>query len=278
MLGTEDLNPYSKEITEWDTYTIVKFIHLMDIEAYYAVFNALDKIAQAVDEILKTIKNGGRVFYVGAGTSGRIAAQDIIELEPTYGIRGLFEYIIAGGREALERSVERAEDDEVTPIEELKKRGFNSRDIILGISASGRTPFVIASMKYAKEIGSRTIGITNNKYSKMEECADILIELISGPEVIQGSTRMKAGTAQKMTLNIISTTVAIKLGYTYKNMMYRLRSNWNSKLFQRSIRILITEFELSEDDAKKLLEKHNYLLSEAINEVLENRRKNLKSV
>ena len=218
--STEDINPFSVNIHEWDEETISSFIHLSDIAAYEAVGKAMDEISKACRMILESLEKGGRVIYLGAGTSGRVAAQDVVELLPTYDLgTDYFDFILAGGVGSLVKSVEGAEDDRNGSIEELKFRNIKQADIIVGVTASGTTPFVIGGMDYARSVGGRTIGITNNHGKIVEQSSDLCIELLTGSEVIQGSTRMKAGTAQKMALNIIATTVAVKLDRTHRNTL-----------------------------------------------------------
>jgi N-acetylmuramic acid 6-phosphate etherase len=263
--STEDINPFSVNIHEWDEETISSFIHLSDIAAYEAVGKAMDEISKACRMILESLEKGGRVIYLGAGTSGRVAAQDVVELLPTYDLgTDYFDFILAGGVGSLVKSVEGAEDDRNGSVEELKQRRLNSKDTVVGISASGTTPFVLGGMEYARTLGCRTIGITNNHGKKIEKSSDLCIELLTGPEVIQGSTRMKAGTAQKMALNIISTTVAVRLGRSYRNTMSHMGSWYNEKLKKRSINILVTQFSMTESDAVKMLTENNYNINRCI--------------
>ncbi len=264
-MGTEDNNIRTRDIDKMDTLKIVETIHLEDIRAYEAVGCAKESIAKVIDSIYERVTAGGRVFYIGAGTSGRIAAQDVAELEPTYGIMYIFYYIMAGGNEALAKSKEGAEDDREKAIEELKGYELNEKDVVIGITASGRTPFVVAAIEYGKSVGSYTVSITNNRNSVVSKISDYSIVLDTGEEVIQGSTRMKAGTAQKMTLNIISTTLAIKLGKTDGNVMTHMKAFYNEKLKNRAVKILIDKFGIDEEKARKILEMVNYNIPEALN-------------
>ncbi len=264
-MGTEDNNIRTRDIDKMDTLKIVETIHLEDIRAYEAVGCAKESIAKVIDSIYERVTAGGRVFYVGAGTSGRIAAQDVAELEPTYGIMYIFYYIMAGGNEALAKSKEGAEDDREKAIEELKGYELNEKDVVIGITASGRTPFVVAAIEYGKSVGAYTVSITNNRNSVVSKISDYSIVLDTGEEVIQGSTRMKAGTAQKMTLNIISTTLAIKLGKTDGNVMTHMKAFYNEKLKNRAVKILIDKFGIDEEKARKILEMVNYNIPEALN-------------
>ncbi len=263
--STEDINKFSIDIDKWGYNEIARFIHLSDIEAYTSITSQIDKIAAVAEMIVGAVKKGGRAIYVGAGTSGRIAVIDVVELMPTYGLgKESFDYVMAGGDRALTESVEGSEDDKNEAVLALKEKKLSGSDILIGVSASGSTPYVLAAMEYAKSIGCRTVGITSNRKKPIQEVSDICIELLTGAEVIQGSTRMKAGTAQKMTLNIISTSVAIKLGRTYRNTMSNMGSWYNKKLKQRAVNILEEQFKLSEEASTEILKKVNYDISAAI--------------
>ena len=263
--STEDLNTFTTNIDSWGLSEIAHFIHLSDIESYEAVGRVIDKIAKASEIALEALRNGGRVIYIGAGTSGRIAAQDVVELKPTYGLgEESFTYIMAGGEKALMHSVEGSEDIEAEAVRSLDKIHLTKKDLVVGITASGTTPFVLSSLNYARSTGCHTIGITCNQDKPITKLSDLCIELLTGPEVIQGSTRMKAGTAQKMTLNIFSTAIAIKLGRTYRNTMSNMGSWYNQKLKRRAINILCEQFELSEREAKRILSSVDYNISKAI--------------
>jgi N-acetylmuramic acid 6-phosphate etherase len=264
-LTTEENNPKTRGISSKRTEDIVRIINEEDFQAFEAVKASVTEIAKAADICLSGIKKGGRVIYVGAGTSGRIAVQDIVELDPTYGLDSkTFLYVMAGGLDALLKSQEGSEDDTQAAVDALKKIDLKRDDIVVGISASGRTPFVLAALKYGNDIGSSTIGIVNNPGSVIEKEASHCIVLDTGPEVIQGSTRMKAGTAQKLTLNAMSTTIAIKLGRVYDNMMSYMGVTFNAKLKERAISFLMNEFAVSRDDALRTLEKSDYKLWAAI--------------
>lgn len=264
-MTTEENNPKTRGISSKRTEDIVRIINEEDFQAFEAVKASVTEIAKAADICLSGIKKGGRVIYVGAGTSGRIAVQDIVELDPTYGLDSkTFLYVMAGGLDALLKSQEGSEDDTQAAVVALKKIDLKRHDIVVGISASGRTPFVLAALKYGNSIGSSTIGIVNNPGSVIEKEASHCIVLDTGPEVIQGSTRMKAGTAQKLTLNAMSTTIAIKLGRVYDNMMSYMGVTFNAKLKERAISFLMNEFAVSRDDAIRTLEKSDYKLWAAI--------------
>jgi len=269
-MGTEDNNFRTKDISSLNTRKMVETIHIEDIRAYEAVGCSLNQIASVIDKILSRLNEGGRVFYVGAGTSGRIASQDVIELEPTYGIENIFIYIMAGGVDALSHSREGVEDNRDEAKKELEKYNIGMEDVIIGISASGRTPFVLEAIKFGNISGSYTVGIGNNSNSPLSLEAQDFIFLDTGEEVIQGSTRMKAGTAQKMTLNIISTSIAVKLGFTDGNLMIHMRAFYNEKLKKRAIKIIIQKTGLDEIRAREVLETVNYDIPKAIERLKNN--------
>ncbi|AAT42599.1 N-acetylmuramic acid 6-phosphate etherase [Picrophilus oshimae] len=265
MNDTEDINLNTVDIDTWDFQRIAEFIHLSDISAYEAVGRQIENISRLAEVSCNAIRNGGRVIYIGAGTSGRIAAQDVVELKPTYNLgRESFDYIIAGGERALAESVENSEDDQDAAVKDLKSININKNDVVIGISASGTTPFVISALKFSMNLGCLTAGITCNENREIKKFSNICIELITGAEVIQGSTRMKAGTAQKMALNIISTSIAVKLGRTYKNTMSSMESWYNQKLRSRAVNILMHQFNLKHDDAVNILERTDYDISRSI--------------
>jgi N-acetylmuramic acid 6-phosphate etherase len=213
----------------------------------------LPKIELLVLDIVKQMKKGGRVFYIGAGTSGRLGVLDASEIPPTFGVpNNLFNGIIAGGDYGLRHSIVHAEDDEHAAWEELLKLGVSEQDIIIGIAASGTTPFVIGALKQANSNGILTASITCNPDSPIAELAHHRIELILGPEFVTGSTRLKAGSAQKMTLNMISTATMIKLGRVKGNRMVNMKLV-NAKLIDRGTRILMQELHLDYDEAKQKL-------------------------
>lgn len=252
-LLTEQRNPASIDIDKKSTEEIIRIINEEDKKIAYAVEKEISKISKAVDLIVDSIKKGGRLFFIGAGTSGRLGVLEAAEIPPTFGVNSdLVQGIIAGGIEALYKSVEEVEDDRDAGIKDLLSRGFTSKDILVGISASGRTPYTIAALEFAKKIGAKTIGITCNPNSEMAKIADITIEAIVGPEVITGSTRMKAGTAQKMILNMLTTTAMIKLGKVYENFMVDLRAV-NEKLRERAKRIVMAITGISYEEADRII-------------------------
>jgi N-acetylmuramic acid 6-phosphate etherase len=240
-LETEQRNPASERLSEMDTIEILRVINEEDKKVAYAVEKALPEIAKLVEAIFEAVRSGGRWIYVGAGTSGRLAAIDVAELLSTYDVGPeVVEALVAGGPGAMVRPIEGAEDDEEMAVRELKARRVCEKDVVVGISASGRTPYVVSALKYAKSVGARTAAITCVENSPATEYADIIVAVKTGPEVITGSTRMKAGTAQKMVLTMLSTAVMVKLGRVYGNLMVALQPV-SQKLRERAKRIIMME-------------------------------------
>ncbi|KRM40816.1 N-acetylmuramic acid-6-phosphate etherase [Lactobacillus hamsteri DSM 5661 = JCM 6256] len=237
------------------TSEMVKIMNEEDQKVAVAVGTQNDQIAKAIDEAAKRYKKGGRLIYIGAGTSGRLGVLDAAELVPTYGIKperaiGL----IAGGQGAMYKAVEGAEDDTNLGASDLKKLNLNEKDTVLGLAASGRTPYVIGGIEYANKIGALTISIACVKESEIGKLSNIAIEALVGPEVVTGSTRMKAGTAQKMILNMISTGVMIKQGKVFENVMIDVMPT-NSKLVNRASRIISSVTDATQEEAIQALEK-----------------------
>jgi len=219
----------------------------------HAVREVLPSVSQAVDEIVKRIQSGGRLFYIGTGTSGRLGVLDASECPPTFGVSpDLVQAVIAGGYDACYRAVEASEDDGEAGARDLDQRGFTNGDALVGIAASGRTPYTVGAVEHARKIGALTIAITCVPDSAIAKAAEIAIVPLVGPEVIAGSTRLKAGTAQKLVLNMLSTATMIKLGYVTGNRMTNVQTR-NVKLQARAIRILMAETELDERAAKQAL-------------------------
>jgi len=217
---------------------IVRLINREDATVAAAVGRALPQIARAIDVVVAGLRHGGRLIYVGAGTSGRIGALDASEIPPTFNTDPrTVQFIMAGGPKALGASTEASEDDTKLAVSEMKKRKPGKHDIVLGIATSGRTPFTIAAVEYARRHGARTIALTCNRDSPLERAADFAIVTEVGPEVLAGSSRMKAGTAHKMVLNMISTGAMTRLGYVYGNLMVNVWTK-NEKLIQRAVRIV----------------------------------------
>ena len=253
-LTTEQINSKSSQIDMCTTREMLEIINNEDMIVPMAVREKLDSIVEAVDVIVEAIKSGGRLFYIGAGTSGRLGVLDAAECPPTFGTDPkLVRAIIAGGNEALIRAVEGAEDSEEFGKAAISENNITGKDVVVGITASGRTPYVLAAIKEAKRIGAKTVGISNNPQSLVKKMADIEITLLVGPEVIMGSTRMKSGTSQKLVLNMITTAVMIKLGKVYGNLMVDLQPT-NKKLVNRTVRIVMHATGMNESEAKKYLE------------------------
>ncbi len=212
---------------------MLRRINAEDAQVAAAVGAAIPAIARAVHAATAALAEGGRLVYVGAGTSGRLAVLDAAECPPTFGVdRGAVTAVIAGGREAAWRSAEGAEDDEAAGIRDLEAAGVRAVDVVVGLAASGRTPYTVAALRRARELGCRTVAVTGNPGTPLAATADIPIEVLTGPEVIAGSTRLKAGTAQKMVLNLISTGAMVRLGRTYSNLMVGVQAT-NAKLVRR---------------------------------------------
>jgi N-acetylmuramic acid 6-phosphate etherase len=237
-LGTEQSNPAAKNLDLKSSLEIVRIINAEDAQVATAVKSALPQIACAIDLIAAALKRGGRLIYVGAGTSGRIAALDAAECPPTFNTDPkMVQFIIAGGTKALGAAVEANEDSREFGEREMARKKPGQNDVIVGIAASGRTPFTVAALQYARHHGAKTIAVTCNRASPLEKAAHIAIITEVGPEVIAGSSRMKAGTAQKMILNMLSSGTMIRLGYVYGNLMVNVKVK-NEKLFERGLSIL----------------------------------------
>lgn len=250
---TEKENSNTTKIDQASTLDALRLINDEDKLVAVAVEKVLPEVAKAVDEIVGRLTNGGRLFYVGTGTSGRLGVLDASEIPPTYGVSyELVQGIIAGGYDALYRATESSEDNKEQGIGDLKARGVNAKDAVIGIAASGRTPYTIGAVEYARSIGCFTACIVCNPQSAITKAVDIAIVPVVGPEAITGSTRMKAGTAQKLVLNMISTAAMIRLGYVKGNRMTNMKPA-NEKLKERSVRILIAETHLEESAAEKLM-------------------------
>jgi len=267
-LITEMRNPKSQGIDNKSISEILRIINEEDALVALAVREALPQIEKLAQMCLETLKSDGRVFYVGAGTSGRIAFIDAVELVPTYGLpEGIFVPIIAGRLEALRRSVEGVEDLAEEAKKDLLNHKLCSKDLVIGIAASGSTPYVGGALAYAKQVGCKTALICNVDKPSLARLADIVVCVVTGPEVIAGSTRMKAGTAQKMVLNMLSTTVMIKLGKVYDNLMVDVLV-LNEKLRSRAVNIVMQLTNVDEETAKIVLEKANYNVKLAVLHVI----------
>ena len=261
QLDTEQSNPDSLHIDEMSTRDILTTINNEDQKVALAVKDVLPQISIAVDCIYHQMCKGGRLIYIGAGTSGRLGVLDASECPPTYGVNStLVQGLIAGGKEAL---IEGAEDSQELAVEDLKNIHLTDKDVVCGIAASGRTPYVLSALQYAHTIGSETVSICCVHNGEISKYSHYPIEVITGPEVITGSTRMKAGTAQKLILNMISTSVMIKRGKVYKNLMVDLQPT-NEKLKTRAINIVSQSLDCSEEESIKLLTKCHYNVKIAI--------------
>ncbi|TJX68880.1 N-acetylmuramic acid 6-phosphate etherase [Soehngenia saccharolytica] len=256
-LTTEARNPKTYNLDEMSPLEIVRVMNEEDENVVKAVRDELENIAKAIETCTKALENGGRLIYMGAGTSGRLGLLDAVECPPTFGTPDdLVIGLIAGGEKAFIKAVEGAEDSTTLGEEDLKSIGVNSKDVVVGIAASGRTPYVIFGLKYAKSIGAHTIAIACNKDSEVGKEADLAIEVVTGPEVLTGSTRLKAGTAQKMVLNMISTGTMVGIGKVYQNLMVDVVQT-NEKLKIRAENIVISATNCTREEAKKYLDLAN---------------------
>ena len=254
-LTTEQSNPTTSEIDALSTLEIIRLMNSEDTKIAAAVELESVAIATAVDAIADRLSKGGRLLYIGAGTSGRLGVLDASECPPTFNTPPeLVVGIIAGGHKALTSAIEGAEDNEQAAIADLTQHQLTHRDVLVGIASSGRTPYVMSGLRHAKELGAYAVGITCNRESELESVADVVIAPVVGPEVISGSTRLKAGTATKMVLNMLTTATMVLLGKTYGNWMVDLRAS-NVKLKARSIRIVSSIAKVDEHQAAELLEK-----------------------
>jgi len=251
---TEQINPKSADIDRRSTLEIIALINEEDKTVAEACARVLADVGEAIDRIVERLGGGGRLFYVGTGTSGRLGVLDASECPPTFGVSpDLIQGIIAGGYDALRKAVEAAEDDPEQAAHDLADRGLTARDAVVGISASGNTPYTLGAIMYAKKVGAASVALTCNPESRMAAEAEVSIAPVVGPEVIAGSSRMKAGTAQKMILNMLSTATMIKMGLVYGNLMSNLQPN-NEKLVRRAREILAEQAELSEEEAASVFE------------------------
>ncbi|MBP2627275.1 MAG: murQ [Firmicutes bacterium] len=256
-LLTEARNPSTINIDHQSSLEIVELINQEDHRIATAIQKILPDIARTVDYIVAAIQSGGRLFYLGAGTSGRIGILDASECPPTYGTHPeLVQGLIAGGEQAILRAVEGAEDSDTLATEDLQGKKLNSSDIVIGIAASGRTPYVIGGLRYARSIGCQTVSLTCTPDSEMDRVADLNLTVLTGPEVIMGSTRMKAGTAQKMVLNMLTTATMIGLGKVYSNLMVDVQAT-NLKLKERAKRIVTIATGVSHSQAEETLNAAN---------------------
>jgi N-acetylmuramic acid 6-phosphate etherase len=254
-LLTEQRNPVSREIDLQSTDAILRIINSQDKLVAPAVEREIPHIANAVDIIVERFKKGGRLIYVGAGTSGRLGVVDAAECPPTFGVpHGMVVGVIAGGNEAMFRAQEGAEDNTEQPAKDLDALSVSSEDVVCGIAASRRTPYVVAAVARARELGAATVYVTTNPRSSFNLDVDVAICPEVGPEVIMGSTRMKSGTAQKLVLNMLTTAAMVKLGKIYENMMVDLQLT-NAKLVERAKRIIMMITNVEYETAAEFLKK-----------------------
>jgi N-acetylmuramic acid 6-phosphate etherase len=249
LLTTESQNEASQGFDTKSALEIARIINHEDSKIAAAVKRAIPEIAAVIDQVARSLRDGGRLIYIGAGSSGRIAALDSSECPPTYSSSpGQVQYIMAGGPKALASAVEVNEDSEELGQRDIARRRPTRKDVVIGLSASGRTPYVVAAVAYARARGAHTAAITCNHDTPLAAAADIAIVAEVGPEVVSGSTRMKAGTAQKMVLNMITTGAMTRLGYVYENLMVNVHMQ-NSKLVERGIRILMMACKIDRETA-----------------------------
>jgi N-acetylmuramic acid 6-phosphate etherase len=263
-LTTELRNPDTMNLDQMTPFEIASIMNQEDGNVVTAIKEILPSVAQAIEWATESLKSGGRIIYIGAGTSGRLGVLDAVECPPTFGVpKELVVGLIAGGDKAFVEAVEGAEDSKTLCEEELKEIGLRKEDIVIGLAASGRTPYVIYGLRFAGYIGCKTVAIACNRDSDIGREAKLAIEPFTGPEVLTGSTRLKAGTAQKMILNMISTGSMIGVGKVYENLMVDVKQS-NEKLVVRSQNIVMTATECSREKAKDVLEKSNGHVKTAI--------------
>lgn len=264
LLQTEMRNAASRHIDKMDTMTMLQLMNEENRNAVEAVQAALPQVAQVCDVVAERFTRGGRLFYVGAGTSGRLGVMDAAECPPTFGVpRDQVIGIIAGGDGCLKQAAEAQEDDPVAGKRDLERYALTDRDVVIGISASGGAAYVVGALAYANQVGSVTVSLSSNPDTPMERTAAYAIVTDTGPEVITGSTRLKSGTAQKLVLNMISTAAMIKTGKVYENMMINLKPT-NQKLRLRMIRIVCQIMGCDAQTAERLLSAHDWNIRSAI--------------
>ena len=264
MSSTEDRNPRSYDLDIKSTREILEIINQEDQTIAKKVYEAMDQIEPLVDKVIETFINGGRLFYLGAGTSGRLGVLDASETVPTFSVDPkMVTGLIAGGDDALRNPIENAEDSKKAAKKDIQKENLTENDFVIGIAASGRTPYSIGAVEYAKDIGASTGSIACNKNAKISSYVDFPIEIETGAEVLSGSTRMKAGTATKLVLNMITTTAMIKIGKVYDNLMVDVRPT-NEKLVDRATKIISEISGCDYDKSNKLLKEANNNVKAAI--------------
>lgn len=269
-LTTETRNKNTMDLDKMSSIEIATAMNMEDEKVITAVRDALPQISEVIDICTEKLKGGGRIIYMGAGTSGRLGLLDAVECPPTFGVPSdLVVGLIAGGSSAFIKAVEGAEDSKTLGVEDLKALNVTSKDVVIGIAASGRTPYVIHGLKYAREVGCKTAVVVCNKDSEMAKYSDVAIELVVGPEVLTGSTRLKAGTSQKMALNMISTGSMVGIGKSYQNLMVDVMQT-NEKLVSRAENIIIEATGANRETAKKALKESKGKVKTAIIMILLN--------
>lgn len=264
MLKTEERNVYSMHIDKMDTYQMLEIIQKENENAVKAVSKAINSISETIDIISERMNNGGRLFYAGCGTSGRLGVLDASECPPTFGVsQDVVIGIIAGGDKALRNAVENSEDNYEAGKSDLEVYNITENDSVIGISVAGGAEYVIGALEYAKSFGAFTVALTCNENTKIGKICDIEILTDTGAEIITGSTRMKAGTAHKMVLNMISTSLMVKAGHVYENLMINLKPS-NNKLRDRMIRIVCEITDKSYDESEKLLSDNEFNIKNAV--------------
>ncbi|MTB64481.1 N-acetylmuramic acid 6-phosphate etherase [Streptococcus sp. zg-86] len=263
-LHTEQRNPASAAIEEMSVAALTAYINREDQTVAQAVAQVLPQVNLVIEQAVQCVRNQGRIFYIGAGTSGRLGILDASECPPTYGVSPeLVQGIIAGGLPAILAAQEGAEDNQLAAEEDLQAHQLSAKDIVIGLAASGRTPYVLSGLAYAKKIGAKTASISCVKGAALSDFADIAIEVLVGPEVVAGSSRMKAGTAQKLILNMISTATMIQLGKVYKGYMVDVQPT-NAKLIERAKRIIQQTTACSEEEAERVFAQSKQQVKKAI--------------
>jgi N-acetylmuramic acid 6-phosphate etherase len=252
---TEQRNPASMNLDQMSIAEILELMNDQDRQIPQAIYQALPDIKQLIEAVVASFNSGGRLIYIGAGTSGRLGILDAAECVPTFGTPPeMVVGLIAGGEQAIQEAVEGAEDSKELAEEGLKALNLNDKDVVVGIAASGRTPYVMGGLEYAQKMGAQTGAISNNENTKISAAADYPIEVITGPEVLTGSTRLKAGTSQKLVLNMISTISMVKIGKAYENLMVDVQAT-NEKLVDRSKRIIVEATGVAYDEAESVFDE-----------------------
>ncbi|MFA6931067.1 MAG: N-acetylmuramic acid 6-phosphate etherase [Lentisphaeria bacterium] len=267
MMITESVNPESLDIDQKNSLEIVQLMNQNDQQVAQAVQKVLPEIARAIDLIVEAFQKGGRLFYIGAGTSGRLGIVDAAECPPTFGVEPeQVQGIIAGGYDAIVRAKEFAEDDPIQGWLDLQTRGFCAKDVLVGLATSGRTPYTCGALKEARKIGATTIAVFNNPDGVIQEYADVAIVPVVGPEVVTGSTRLKAGTAQKMVINMLSTASMIRSGRVIGNLLVDMKISCE-KLQQRAVALLMRLADVSAEEAQQALDASGGVIRGALHKL-----------